>query len=100
MPTSLEIGRTTSKARPSRRLPLSKIKAANGFLLDVIKRVLDDEIGDLLLAEFFDEFRADFVLDRLARGLARQFAGRQQRGHKTVAGQFLGLRENFVGNDR
>ena len=95
MPTSLEIGRTTSKARPSRRLPLFKNQAADGFLLDVIKSVVDDEIGDFFRAEFFDELRADFVLDRLAGGFAGEFAGREQRGHETVAGELLGFLQEF-----
>ena len=40
---------------------------ADGFLLDVIKRVVDDKGRDFFRAEFFDELRADFVLDRLDR---------------------------------
>ena len=42
---------------------------ADGFLLDVVKSVFDDEVGDFLRAEFLDELRADFVLNRLARRL-------------------------------
>ena len=44
-------------------------QAADGFLLDVIKGVVDDEVGDFFRAEFLDELRADFVLNRLARRL-------------------------------
>ena len=44
-------------------------QAADGFLLDVVEGVLDDEVGDLLRAELLDELGADFVLKRLARRL-------------------------------
>ena len=74
-------------------------QTADGFLLDVIKGVVDDEVGDFFRAEFLDELRADFVLNRLAGVFAGEFAGREQRGHKTVAGERLGFRQNFVGND-
>src|SRR6266850_1650869 len=37
---------------------------ANGFFLDVIKGVFEDEFGDLLFAEFFYQFFADFVSQR------------------------------------
>ena len=67
--------------------------------MNVIKGVLDDEIGDFFLAELLDEFRADFLLNGLDGGFAGEFAGREQRGHKTVAGEFLGLLQNFVGHD-
>ena len=67
--------------------------------MNVIKGVLDDKIGHFFRTELFDQLRADFVLNRLARGLAREFAGRQQRGHKTVAGELFCLLQNFVGND-
>ncbi len=72
---------------------------ADGFLLDVIKRVVDDKLRDFFRAEFFDELRADFVLDRLDRRLARKFAGRQQGGNETVTGERLCFRKDFVGND-
>ncbi len=74
-------------------------QTADRLLLDVIKRVVDDEIGDFFRAEFFDEFGADFVLNRLARIFAGEFAGREQRGNKAVAGEFLGFLKNFVGDD-
>ena len=51
--------------------------------------------GDFFRAEFLDELRADFVLNRLAGGFAGEFAGREQRGNKTVAGELLGFRREF-----
>ena len=36
---------------------------ADGFLLDVIKRVVDDEWRDFFRAEFLNELGADFVLE-------------------------------------
>ena len=68
---------------------------ADGFLLDVVKGVVDDEVGDFFRAEFFDELRADFVLNRVAGGFAGELAGREQRGHKTVAGERLGFVQEF-----
>ena len=53
------------KAAAIQALAAVQDQAADGFLLDVIERVLDDEVGDFFRAEFFDELRADFVLDRL-----------------------------------
>jgi hypothetical protein len=72
---------------------------ADGLLLDVIERVVDDERRDFLRAEFFDELRADFILDGVARAFAGEFAGREQRGHEAVAGERLGLGEDLVGDD-
>ncbi len=72
-------------------------QTADGLLLDVVKGIFDNEVGDFFLAEFFFELNADFVLNRFAGGFAGELAGRQQRGHKTVAGKFLGFRQNFIG---
>ena len=51
--------------------PLAAVQnqAADGFLLNVIKGVLEDEFGDFFLAELFDELGADFILNRFARPL-------------------------------
>ena len=76
-----------------------KNQAANRFFLDVIKRVVDDERRDFFRAELGDEFFANFILDGVAGGFAGELAGIQQRGHKTVAGELLRFRENFVGNN-
>ena len=35
----------------------------------------------------------------MTRGFAGEFAGREQRGNKAVAGEFLGFLQNFVGNN-
>ena len=74
-------------------------QTANAFLLDVVKRVVDDKVRDFFRAKFFHKFLPDLVLDRLAGVFAGEFAGREQRGHETVAGELLGFLEDFVGND-
>ena len=74
-------------------------QTADGFLLDVVKRVVDDKVRDFFRAEFLDELGADFILDGLASGFAGELAGREQRRHKTFAGEFLGFLKNFVGDD-
>ena len=38
-------------------------QTANGFFLDVIESVFENEFGDFFRAEFFDELLADFVSD-------------------------------------
>jgi hypothetical protein len=53
------------KAAAVEALAAVQDQSADGFLLNVIKRVIDDEFGDFFRAEFFDELRADFVLDTL-----------------------------------
>ena len=72
---------------------------ADGFFLDVIKRVVDDKLRDFFRAEFFNELGADFVLNRLAGVFAVELAGREQRGDETVAGERLGFGQNFVGDN-
>ena len=76
--------------------PAVQNQTAHGLLLEVIKDILEHELGDLFRAEFFDEFGAQFVRDRLDRGLARQFGRGQQRGHHAVARQGLGLVEDII----
>ena len=75
-----EMGRTVSMSRPSRRLPWSRIKRADVFLLDVIEGVLEDEFGDFFRAEFLHELRADFLDDGVDRAFALEFAGRESAG--------------------
>ena len=65
----------------------------------VVKSVFDDEFGDFFRAEFFNEFCADFVLNRFAGIFTGELAGRKQRGNETVAGELLGFVQNFVGNN-
>src|SRR5437899_6587234 len=40
-------------------------QSAHRFLLDVIERVLEDELGDFFGPKFFNELRANFIGDRL-----------------------------------
>ena len=42
-------------------LVLLHYQAANGFLLNVIKGILEHELGHFFLAELLDELLADFV---------------------------------------
>ena len=72
---------------------------ANGFLLDVVEGVVDDERGDLLGAVFGDKLFTNFVLDGVAGGFAVELARQQQRGDETVTGEGFRIRENFVGDD-
>src|ERR1035437_3206507 len=74
-------------------------QTADAFLLDVVKRVVDDKVSDFFRAEFFDEFCANFFLDGVASGFAGEFAGREQRRHKTITGELLGFLKDFVGDD-
>ena len=87
------------KATAVEALAIVQNEAANGFLLDVVEGVLDDELGDFLRAEFLDEFHADFVLNGFARAFTGELAGRQQGRDETVASEGLGFLEDFVGND-
>ena len=72
---------------------------AGGFLLDVVEGLGDGELGDLLRAVFLDELHADLVLDGFARGFAGELAGGEQRGGDAAAGEFLGVLEDFVGDE-
>ena len=74
-------------------------KLADGFLLDVVEGVVNDDLGDLLGAVFGDELFTDFVLDGVAGGFAVELAGQEQRGNETVAGESFCIGENFVGDD-
>ena len=71
-------GEPASKSRPSRRLPAVHDQAANGFFLDVIERVLENELGDLFRAEFFDQLLADFFRDRFDGRFAGEFCRSEQ----------------------
>ncbi len=72
---------------------------ADGFLLDVVEGVVDDERRDFLRAVFGDELFADFVLDGVARGFAVELARQEQRRDETVAGELFRIGEDFVGDD-
>jgi len=72
-------------------------QTADAFLLDVVKCVVDDKVRDLFRAEFSTSFAPTsfWIACRRLRG---EFAGREQRGHKTSR-ELLGFLEDFVRND-
>ena len=74
-------------------------QTADRFLLDVIKRVVDNKIGDFFGPKFFEKLGADLILDRLAGGFSGELAGSEQRGHKPVAGELLGFLQDFIRDD-
>ena len=74
MPTSLKMGRTVVKSAAVEALAVVHDQAADGFLLDVVEGVLEDELGDLLRAELLDELLADLVGDGADGGFAGQLA--------------------------
>ena len=70
-------------------------QAANSFLLDVIKGILEDELGDFFRAELLDELLANLLGERADGGFAGEFAGRQQGGDDAVARPKSWLRGGF-----
>ena len=74
-------------------------EAADRFLLDVVLRVLDDELGDLLGAELGDELLADVGEDRVDGGFAGQLLRGEQGGDDAITGQGLGGGEDLLGDD-
>ena len=73
-------------------------QAADGFLLDVVLGVLEDELVDLV-AELGLELLADVREDRIDGGLARQLLGGQERRDDALASKGLGLRKDGVRDD-
>jgi hypothetical protein len=80
------------------RFPKSKFP--NGFLLNVIKGVLDDKIGDLFRAEFFDELLRRLRPESPCRRPSRaSLPGVSRAGTKRSPASFLASGQDFVGNN-
>ena len=74
-------------------------EAADGFLLDVVEGVLDDELVDLFGSEQLLELVTHLGLDGLAGGFAGKLARVQQGVDDAAADEFLGRLEDVVGDD-
>ena len=74
-------------------------EAADGFLLDVILGVLEDELGHLIGTELGDELLTDFGEDRVDGGLAGQLLLGEEGRDDAITGQRLGGGEDLFRND-
>src|ERR1019366_5711823 len=84
---------------PVEALALVHDKAADRFLLDVVKRVLENELGHLLLAELLYQLLADLFRNGRDGAFAVHLARREQSRDDAVPRQRFGFLENLFGHD-
>ena len=74
-------------------------QSAHRFLLDIIKGILENELGDLLRSKFFNQFRAYLISNSFDSAFAGRLARDEQGRHHAVACQRFGFLEDFLWDD-
>ena len=72
---------------------------AHILLLDIIRRVLEDELSHLLRPEFLDKLLAYFLEDGIDGAFPGELAVRKQGGHDPVAREGLGFGQDLLRHD-